>query len=427
MSLVNHPLVAGLRPIAALNHLRGFILSIVFLSFLFSAEAQIIEYGLPTAGSDPYGMVQGSDSAYWFTEAGTSRIGRIDTNGVLQELFGTTSNTTPVSIVVGPDSNLWFTEATVDKMGRLSPGTNGALTNGFLSEFLIHPNATVSSQPSGITVGPDGNLWFLEYQWGQIAVMNTNGVLLHEYGAGIIQTNALLRNIAAGPDGALWFTEPTYGIIGHITTNGVITQIQLNFTNCQPLGIIAGPDGAMWFSEFNSNRIGRMDTNFNYSDLSLPTTNSYPYQEPYNLVVGGDGNIWFTEFRGGNIGRINPGPGGTFTNGFITEFPTPSQPSYPTCIASGPDKNIWFGEYNANAVGTFVQPTLTITLSTNSEYILAWPALASDFILQGNSNLLSTNWVDLTSPAPFVVSNLYIYTNTATNLQFFRLFEDIVP
>ena len=232
--------------------------------------------------------------------------------------------------------------------------------------------------------------------------MSTNGVTLHEYGATNFQYQAQLYNIAAGPDAALWFTEYTYGRISRITTAGAITEITIpnGFSNCQPYDIIAGPDGAMWFSELNSNRIGRLTVTSNYSDFILPTYNQNPNifysQQPFGLTVGGDSNIWFTEYSGGNVSRLITS-GANY--GAIAEFPTPTAGSYPTGIASGPDRNIWFGEYANDAVGTFVLPTLAITLSSNSQFVLTWPANATDYTLQGNSNLISTNWVNLTSPA----------------------------
>ena len=63
-----------------------------------------------------------------------------------------TANTNPVGIVSGPDGNLWFTESslTLNSVGRISP--TGSITSFGLTGAL--------TQPGGITAGPDGNLWF---------------------------------------------------------------------------------------------------------------------------------------------------------------------------------------------------------------------------------------------------------------------------
>jgi len=61
--------------------------------------------------------------------------------------------TTPQGITAGPDGNLWFTEFNVDKIGRITP-------TGTLTEFRT--GITPGAHPAVITLGPDGNLWFTE-------------------------------------------------------------------------------------------------------------------------------------------------------------------------------------------------------------------------------------------------------------------------
>ena len=75
--------------------------------------------------------------------------------------------------------------------------------------------------------------------------------------------------ITAGPDGNLWFAETAGNKIGRITTSGGITEFPLP-TNCSPLsssgcqleGITAGPANttSVWFTEFDGNKIGEITT-----------------------------------------------------------------------------------------------------------------------------------------------------------------------
>ena len=58
----------------------------------------------------------------------------------------------PAGITVGPDGALWFTEENGHKIGRIT-------TAGHITEY---PIPTVPSAPSEITTGPDGALWFTE-------------------------------------------------------------------------------------------------------------------------------------------------------------------------------------------------------------------------------------------------------------------------
>src|SRR6185295_10119984 len=68
-----------------------------------------------------------------------------------------------------------------------------------------------------------------------------------------------VSDITAGPDGNMWFTEFQGNRIGWITTSGVITE----FNTCvneatAPFGITLGADGNLWFTESNVDRIGRI-------------------------------------------------------------------------------------------------------------------------------------------------------------------------
>jgi streptogramin lyase len=72
-----------------------------------------------------------------------------------------TAFSAPRGITAGPDGNLWFTEFDGNKTGRVS-------TTGVFTEY---PIPTASSYPQGITAGPDGNLWFTEYADNKIGAV----------------------------------------------------------------------------------------------------------------------------------------------------------------------------------------------------------------------------------------------------------------
>src|SRR5262249_47948889 len=66
---------------------------------------------------------------------------------------------------------------------------------------------TAGERPRGITLGPDGNLWFIERSATigspRIGRITSSGVIT-EFTEGISPYRAL-EDITAGPDGNLWF------------------------------------------------------------------------------------------------------------------------------------------------------------------------------------------------------------------------------
>src|SRR5262249_47016170 len=122
-------------------------------------------------------------------------------------------NSHPYGITLGPDGDLWFTENGVSKIGRLN------LANWALTEF---PLPEINIEPGGITVGPDGNLWFTEDTTGKIGRITPAGVV-DEFTIPTTTFAIEAVEITAGPDGNLWFTGGIGNIIGRITPAGVIT------------------------------------------------------------------------------------------------------------------------------------------------------------------------------------------------------------
>jgi streptogramin lyase len=258
-------------------------------------------------------------------------------------------------ITAGPDGNLWLAEG--GAIGRITP--DGVVTNYALP--------TPTSRALAITPGPDGNLWFTEADQdifhffdGKIGRITPDGQITE---FDIPTPHGMYPGspggITAGPDGNLWFTEPLGGKIGRITPDGTLTEIPLPTGSADPDGITAGPDGNLWFTEAfqiaNGNKIGRITPDGSITEFPLPTPNSLGFTE--EITAGPDGNLWFPEGQRNQIGRITP-------DGTLTEFPLPT-PSFDPArgtpgITAGPDGNVWFTEYNPSQIGQ-ITPDGTIT------------------------------------------------------------------
>lgn len=69
--------------------------------------------------------------------------------------------------------------------------------------------------------------------------------------------------IALGPDGAMWFTEFeasfTNSRIGRVSTKGVIYEYSKGLDpQAGPYSIVAGSDNRMWFTESFTDEMGRL-------------------------------------------------------------------------------------------------------------------------------------------------------------------------
>jgi streptogramin lyase len=249
----------------------------------------------------------------------------------------TTANSNPQNITSGPDGNLWFTEFNGEKIGKITP-------SGTITEYAI---PTSNANPYGITSGPDGNVWFTEsFGPSQIGKITPNGTIT-EYPTPTCCVSP--SGITSGPDGNLWFTENFGNKIAKVTTSGTFTEYPIPTNNSGPGEITSGPDGNLWFSEANANQIGKITTGGTITEYAIPTSNS----NPVHITSGPDGNVWFTESQVNQIGKITP-------SGTITEYPIPTSGSDPIGITSGPDGNLWFTEYLGGNIGN-ITPGGTFT------------------------------------------------------------------
>ncbi len=197
-----------------------------------------------------------------------------------------------------------------------------------------------ASGPQGITVGPDGALWFTDSA-DKIGRITTQGQVT-EFA---ISTLAHPMGITTGPDGALWFTESNLDKIGRITTQGRVTEFALPISRMGPAEITAGPDGALWFTQPGPDQIGRITTQGRITEFALPSSLDSP-SNGGGITTGPDGALWFTQ-GWGPLGRIT-------TQGHITLF-SPHYSGGPGRIVAGPDGALWMSEVDPHAglIGRF--------------------------------------------------------------------------
>ena len=240
-----------------------------------------------------------------------------------------TPNSQPEGVTIGSDGNVWFTENRSGKIGRLVPST------GVITEFST-PDGP-GNVPWDIITGPDGALWYTDTTNSYIGRLTTEGVFTNLYPT--LTPDCGPRRLAIGSDGAFWFTEYLVSKIGRMTLEGAMTEYVIPTPNSEPSGITAGPDGAIWFNENVGNQIDRITTDGVF-------TNAYPLPTPNSVLgqihTGPDGNLWVTENASNKVGRLNP------TTGELTEWYLPTRESVPGGLVAAADGAMWFAEWTAS-------------------------------------------------------------------------------
>jgi streptogramin lyase len=406
---------------------------------LLSVDA-INEFPIATAGALPSGISSGIVSApgggIWFTEPGANKIGSVAAaGGAPKEYAIPTASSGPQSITLGPDGNLWFTEINANQIGRIAPVDTTTLTDvtvpsgatvttpgaggvkyssgmtipagtslpaGTITEFTI---GTANSRPSGITAGPDGNIWFTESATGKIGLMNPTSGFVNDFA--LKTPGGQPSGITSGPNGNLWFTLPAINEIGAINTVTLVdNEFPINTPGASPQGslpqsITLGPDGNLWFSEAGAALLGKISpTTQAVTQYAVPS----PGGVTQGITTGSDGNVWCTEPGTSRLGRITP-------DGAVTEFNTKTQPSGPWGVTNGPDGNVWFTEAGANQIGQLVLAKLiavtpiAVTTQVNSTSTLTVASFESAQLNpQTGSFTANIDWGDGTNTPSATIS-----------------------
>lgn len=261
---------------------------------------------------------------------------------------------------IGIDGNIWASNGLIG-VSKLDPRT---------AQFSHYPFGTDESNPGldmygrgkddprsigqyifphDITVAPDGEVWWAEFQGGHIGRLNPFTGQQRRYRfdperkvvdeAGNVG-NARAHTPRVDSDGNVWFTVIRGNKIGKWDRKSEkITLWEIPTAHSFPYGMQITPDNRIWFVELRGCNVGVFD----------PRTEKFrEYKSPSapcainRLTSDSKGNIWYSVFSSGLLGKLDP------KSGKITEYPvtpfTRLQVSAPYGIINDSSDNIWFGD-----------------------------------------------------------------------------------
>jgi virginiamycin B lyase len=211
-------------------------------------------------------------------------------------------------------------------------GPAGAATHKITQFTMKSPG----NQPGDMTIGNDGNVWFVDHATNKIGRITRTGAL-----AGFAaKKGSHPTSITTGSDGAVWFTETATNTIGRTTTGSNMTHFALPAAIKSARGITAGPDGRIYVAGYSSHNIGVFD----------PITHKWHIfatlaagSGPVRMTTGADGNLYVTESKKHAVAEITV-PGKVVS---LIGLPVGAAASR---IVSGPDGNLWVTEPGLNKV-----------------------------------------------------------------------------
>lgn len=234
------------------------------------------------AGSAPHGVIVGPDGAPWITDSGLNAIVRVDpatsevrTFPLPADRAGANLNTAAFA----PDGVLWFTGQN-GVYGRLVPAS------GQMDVY----DAPRGRGPYGITVTPDGTVWYASLAGSHIARVDpatgeATPVDPPTPGQGA-------RRVWTDSKGRVWVSEWNAGQVSvHDPAAGTWKQWRLPGGNPQTYAVYVDDRDLVWLSDFGANTLVRFDpATEEFASFELP-------HQPGNVrqILGRRGEVWAPE------------------------------------------------------------------------------------------------------------------------------------
>ncbi len=233
--------------------------------------------------------------------------------------------------------------------------------------------SSLTGDPSGLAIGPDGTLWFKSNSNGTIGRatidVGTGAATIVEFSdtsppdlTG--NTSEAYDGIKVGPDGKVWFTDSASDRIGRLDPATCVTgppatcdirMFPIGASGRKARNLVVGGTASapiVWFTQSaqilapsNVSKIGQFTASTSTANPDFITLTGALGLE--SVILGSDGRLWAAAANTGQIVRVAPGN----ANNPAVLFGTELAGSEPFGLASGPDGNVWVTQATADRVG----------------------------------------------------------------------------
>jgi len=254
----------------------------------------------------------------------------------------------PTGIVYNsPDHSIYVADARNNQIRRIQSGTVTTLAGNGQSGGTDGAGIVASlAVPDALIMNPKNtDLYFGQLGGGPIRTVTTQGAPPPppKHGTFLYDPPSLgsaPAGVTVTPDGSVWFTESGSNKIGQLTTSQTFKEYPLPTGFVQPTRITVGADGNLWFGDATGTypefapSIGRITPSGVVTQFAVPNVGLVNA-----MTLGQDGNVWFV-LQGGGVGLVTPA-------GVIELFAaTPS-----VGVSYGFDGDLWTV---GNSAGVFV-------------------------------------------------------------------------
>src|SRR2546422_7071130 len=240
-------------------------------------------------------------------------------------------------------------------------------TKGYTTIEHVFPGGS----PQYMTNDTNGRIWITLLGSNQIVAYDPSGIVSPQFFDAPAASSSL-QGITIGPDGTIWFAETTAKRIGHIipcltgscnvTDYGPPPSVEITF----PIQLAVDRGGVVWFTDHGRGQFGSFNPSsgewrvFGIGYCSESYNPDCPVGLPNAISLDSNGMIWFAEHFAGRVAMYDP------TTGSLTEYFVPATTiPYVWWMWPGPGNLVWFTAFGLGDIG-YVNASLPVPISINA-------------------------------------------------------------
>ena len=217
-------------------------------------------YRIPTPNSGALGIAADNSGLIWFAEAGSGKLGSIDTNRNFKiteypsngKDINNSLLKSPTAILIDPDTdNIYISE---------HDGHTVTVFDPVLKTFKRYPELNPKGLPFGMALDGYHNLWVAEHVINKISVIDTTTG--EHKDVNIPASNPFTQWLTADTNGNIWFAEQRGNSLG--TVSAIAGPLQASSSPSQ----VISPNNTNNVSNSKNNVIPQLS--FSYADIIGP-------------------------------------------------------------------------------------------------------------------------------------------------------------
>lgn len=248
-------------------------------------------------GFHPSHLAAGADKNIYISGYSATYLVRMTNFGTIHEIPIPDKDETYSDGILATATAVWFLEG--GHVGELSP-------NGTIKQFTL-PSGSTSNFNAGITIGPNGDVWFVDTQAQTLGYVDPTSGAISEFGSGSFSQCAPYD--IAFDAYYLWVgCGSALPELAKVSANGKATYLSLvDRVGQNPGSMAVGPDGGLWMVDTYDESISDLDPATNTLTTYIAPSLRRRYLEPsFAIAVGPDGNLWTGDYTQLDVFILKP-------------------------------------------------------------------------------------------------------------------------